>query len=241
MKLASAVLALLCAAAPLDAAFAQPGQMDGRVLAVDYDPDRVVPIRGAFGYQLMIEFAPQERIENVSIGDALGWQVTPNKRANILFLKPVDGRATNMTVVTDLRRYLFDLRLQPKASRSPPAFTVRFVYPAPAPAILLPEPEREPTVANASYAISGSAETAPARVFDDGLATYFEWPSGAAIPAIFAVASDGSESLVNYGVRGPYVVVQQLAGRFSLRHSQLIATVTNTAVPLPASAKVRKR
>ena len=67
-------------------------------------------LRGWFGYQLMLEFEPDERIENVSIGDALGWQVTPNRRANLLFLKPVDRTAaTNMTVVTDKRRYAFDL------------------------------------------------------------------------------------------------------------------------------------
>lgn len=239
MRLRAAALALLCLTAPLKPAPAQ-GYADHRVLSVDYDPDRVTAIRGAFGYQLMIEFSPNERIENVSIGDALGWQVTPNKRANILFLKPLDGRATNMTVVTDARRYMFDLRLAPKAAKAPPPYTVRFIYPAPVQAIPLPPADLEPEPVNTAYAIAGSPETAPARVFDDGLATYFEWPATAAIPAIFAVSGDGTESLVNYNVRGRYVVVQQLAGRFALRHSKQLSTVTNTSFPIQVSEKGRK-
>lgn len=239
MRLRAIILALLCLTAPLASAWAQ-GYADHRVLAVDYDPDRVTAIRGAFGYQLMIEFSPNERIENVSIGDAMGWQVTPNKRANILFLKPLDGRATNMTVVTDARRYMFDLRLAPKAAKTPPPYTVRFIYPAPVQAIPLPPADLEPEPVNTAYAIAGSPETAPARVFDDGLATYFEWPATSAIPAIFAVSGDGTESLVNYNVRGRYVVVQQLAGRFALRHSKQLSTVTNTTFPIQVSEKGRK-
>ncbi len=41
----------------------------------------------------MIEFGHGERIENVAVGDSSAWQVTPNKRANLLFLKPLFGKA----------------------------------------------------------------------------------------------------------------------------------------------------
>ena len=225
-------LALILAAAPLAAqpATAQ-GAADARVRLVDYDPDRVTRIRAALGYQLMLEFAPNERIENVSIGDAVGWQVTPNRRANILFLKPIDGQATNMTVVTDQRRYLFDLRLAPQGSKAPPAYAVRFVYPAPIAAAPLPARETGPQVANAAYSVAGAQAIAPSRIFDDGEMTYFEWPAEAAAPAIFALAADGSESMVNYAVRGRYVVVQQLAPRFTLRDGKQVATVVNAGFP----------
>lgn len=215
---------------PAQPALAQAAA-DARVRLVDYDPDRVTQIRAALGYQLMLEFAPNERIENVSIGDAVGWQVTPNRRANLLFLKPIDGQATNMTVISDLRRYLFDLRLAPKGSKGQPAYAVRFVYPAPIAAEPLPAREAEPQAANTAYSVTGAPTAAPSRVFDDGEMTYFEWPSESAVPAIFALADDGSESLVNYAVRGRYIVVQQLAPRFSLRDGKQVATVVNTAFP----------
>jgi type IV secretion system protein VirB9 len=214
-----------------------------RIQVVDYSPDTVVPIRGELGYQLMLEFGPEERIENVSIGDSLAWQVTPNRRANILFLKPVDGAATNMTVVTDLRRYVFDLEVLPKGSRRAP-YSLRFAYPEPGVAIPVEvpvAPPEPPRVANAAYVIEGSRESAPVRVFDDGRMTYFEYPADGAMPAIFAVASDGSESIVNFVVRGPYVVVDQLAARFALRNGARVATVTNAAYPVETPHKRSRR
>ena len=223
-------LALTLPAAP---AAAQPASVaaDRRVQLVDYDPDRVTALRALRGFQLMVEFGADERIENVSIGDSVGWQVTPNRRANILFLKPIDGPATNMTVVTDRRRYLFDLRLAAKGARAPAPYAVRFVYPAAVALAPAPPPETGPRIENAAYAVSGASATRPLRVFDDGEMTYFEWPPQAAAPAIFAVSGDGSESIVNYTVRGRYIVVHQLAPRFILRNGKEVASVINGAFP----------
>lgn len=227
------IVAAVLACSPM-LALAQP-PADPRIQLVDYDPDKVTAIKGQVGYQLMIEFAPEERIENVSIGDSMAWQVTPNRRANILFLKPVEGGATNMTVVTDLRRYVFDLAVQPKESPTPAPYTLRFVYPQIAVAQPVreaaAEPERPPTVANAAYSITGARESSPVRVFDDGTMTYFEWTEDGALPAVFAVNPDGTESLVNFVVRGRFIVVDQLAPRFSLRNGARVATVVNTAFP----------
>lgn len=226
MRRLAIIAVLLTAPAPVLA----QGYVDPRIQMVEYDPDRVVMVRGALGYQLMLEFASDERIENVSIGDSLGWQVTPNRRANVLFLKPIDGVTTNMTVLTNARRYVFDLAVNPKGSRASAPYTIRFSYPQEAVAIPVVEaaaPEQPPVVVNDAYTVTGSRENMPVKVFDDGRMTYFEWPAEGPVPAIFAVGPDGSESVVNYGVRGPYLVVEQLAGRFSLRDGKQVATVTN--------------
>jgi type IV secretion system protein VirB9 len=212
-----------------------PGITDPRIRFVDYDPDQVVLLTGFFGYQTMLEFAPDERIENVSIGDALGWQVTPNKKANLLFLKPIDrSAATNMTVVTDKRRYAFDLVVAPEKQRQAQlAYVVRFHYPqeGPVTVIDIPAPEVAEVIPaenwNFAYNVSGSKASLPERVFDDGKATYFTWPASSAIPGIFAIGPDGSESLVNYAIRGKYMVVDQLAPRFILRNGKDTASVVN--------------
>lgn len=226
-------LPLLCAPlAANSAAIPRPGYGDPHIQTVAYDPDQVVLLRGVLGYQLMLEFAPDERLENVSIGDSLGWQVTPNRKANLLFLKPIDRRAiTNMTVVTNQRRYAFDLRVAAKgANPATTPYVVRFLYPQVAvAAIQEPMPEPPPEVVNSAYALAGSTESAPIQVFDDGRMTYFAWAPQAAAPAIFAVGADGKESLVNYGVRGGYTVVDQLAPRFMLRNGKQVTTVTNAA------------
>ena len=216
----------------------RPGYADPHIQSVAYDPDRVVLLRGVLGYQMMLEFAPDERLESVSIGDSLGWQVTPNRNANLLFLKPIDRHAvTNMNVVTSQRRYSFELRVLPKGARVDTApYVVRFAYPQTAMAIPLPPPpDPPPEERNRAYATSGAAENTPVRIFDDGQMTYFAWGPQASVPAIFAVTSEGRESLVNSGVRGDYTVVEQLAPRFVLRNGKRVATVTNQAYRSPAA------
>jgi type IV secretion system protein VirB9 len=222
----------------------EPGPGDPRVRIVHYEPDQVVELHAAIGYQMTLEFGPGERIENVSIGDGLGWQVTPNHKANLLFLKPLDVHSvTDMTVVTNLRRYVFDL----SARRPPPhgdrslIFRVRFEYPEPFIAVAEPKPvppPQPPRDVNHAYRISGAAESAPLRVFDDGRSTYFTFPLTADYPAIFAVEADRKEAVVNSATRDGYVVVDRLAGGFVLRHGAQVTQVVNDGYVEPGAAAV---
>jgi type IV secretion system protein VirB9 len=234
-----ALLAALAVAPVASAAVTpSPGPGDPRVRVIHYQPDEVVELRGALGYQMTIEFGPGERIENVSIGDGLGWQVTPNHKANLLFLKPLDAAsATDMTVITNLRRYVFDL-----SARRPPRrpsrrgdsgliFRVRFEYPEPFVAKADPPPPAPPPAppldANHAYHIEGPAKVAPLRVFDDGRSTYFEFAATADYPAIFAVEPDRKEAMVNTATRQGYLTVDRLAGAFVLRRGADVTRIVN--------------
>jgi type IV secretion system protein VirB9 len=205
------------------------GLRDPRIQAIPYDPDQVVLLRGTLGYQFMLEFDPGEKIQTVSIGDSLAWQVTPNRSANVLFLKPMSISSTNLTVLTDLRRYSFELGVRPKNDTEPVLYVARMVYPAPAIAVpvALPPAEAPPTVANSAYRMTGAIADRPLRIFDDGRMTYFEWAADAALPAIFALSSTGQESLVNFVVRRPYIVVDQVAAGFVLRDGKEVIKVIN--------------
>jgi type IV secretion system protein VirB9 len=172
--------------------------------------------------QLTIEFDPGERIENVAIGDSLGWQVVPSRKANLLFLKPMDkAPTTNMEVVTNLRRYAFELvvRSETKSRRTAPVtYSLRFLYPAPeTPIVTAPAPILPPQDVNHAYSYQGSKANLPQRVFDDGEATYFQFAPGASVPAIFALESDKSEAVVNSHTSDGYTVVDRLAPGFILR------------------------
>lgn len=229
----AAILALwlLTAAGPAAATIVPaPGKADPRIREVAFDPEEVILLTGFVGYQLMIEFAPGERIENVAVGDALAWQVTPNRRANLLFVKPLNPfAATNMTVVTDLRRYAFELVTGADGAQGANlAYVVRFQYP-PGPNEA-PQTPSIPKMRNENYEVKGPASLAPASLFDDGRFTYFRWPEPSAIPAIFVVGRDGAENLANYGVRDGYVVVEQTAQKFVLRNGPETATVLNRAL-----------
>lgn len=104
---------------------------DDRLVSHAYDPAEVVRINGKLGVQATIGFEEDEKIENVAVGDSAKWQITPNKRANLLFVKPLEASArTNMTVVTDKRTYFFDLVASPAAK---PVYMLRFTYAGNAP------------------------------------------------------------------------------------------------------------
>lgn len=215
------IAAFLCATT---IASAQEAARDPRLRVLPYEEGQVIPLDGHLGYQIMIEFDPQERIENVSIGDSLAWQVTPNRAATLLFVKPVVAHAvTNMTVVTTRRRYAFALRareaLAPDDARI--IYGLRFIYPnRPASSEAI-----APSAFNFDYASSGSEAVAPLRVFDDGRFTYFQVREGGEVPAIFALDSRGEEELANSQMRGDVMVVDRIADGFVLRYGPDAAIV----------------
>jgi len=247
MRQLGPAIALLLAATPLSAAEAPaPGHVDARIRSIDYNADQVVQIVGYPTYQMMIQFAPDERIENVALGDSASWQVTPNRKANLLFIKPtVGGEHTNMAVVTDRRAYNFDLISKQKyeVTSSELIFALRFRYAEPAPDPLADEARaaERPPVWNLSYVFKGSKANRPARIYDDGRSTYFQWRDDTSTPAIFVVGPDKSEALVNTTVRGLTTVVDTVGAEFVLRHGKHVTFVFNqglAAKPGVAAAPV---
>lgn len=227
--------ALLCCAVAADAA-------DRRIRTVAFSDSTVLRLAGCPNFQTTVRFGAGEQIENVGIGDAAQWQVVPNRRADLLFVKPLTthGR-TNMTVVTDRHTYDFELTAASPIAchRGDVVYDLRFAYadpsssaaPAPAadPDSLLPLPEKR----NAAYTYSGDADLVPVRVFDDGKSTYLKWSEGVAVPAIYAVAADQTETMVNYANRGDYLVVELVAKAFALRQGAHAAILYNEAFATP--------
>ena len=248
---AMAVMCLAFAVPGFAAQVPTPGPVDPRIRTIVYNPREVVTVVGQLGYQIVVSFGIGERIENISVGDSLGWQVTPNKKADLLFLKPLDRLpSTNMAIVTNLRRYNFELITTGASTRRAQTFDIRFVYPneelAAAAVAVSEAPISEltpPDNWNFAYSYAGSKALVPARVFDDGRSTFFQWPDSVDTPAVFAVGSDGKEALVNHVSRGRYFVVEQLAGQFMLRSGAAATQVFNDAlrIPEPGAAAPRAR
>ncbi len=223
---------------------------DPRIREIDYDDRAVVRLEACFGFQTMIEFGADERIENVGLGEAAHWLVVPNKRGNLLFLKPAYRVShSNMTVATDRRRYSFELVARDSAEcrRGRVVYDLRFRYadrvaaapadaptaaPVPPPAAAPPVPS--PPVRNAAYSFSGARENVPRRVFDDGQRTWFQWGEGTGTPAVYALAGDGTETLVGFTSQDGYLVADQVAPAFALRRGKAQATLFNDGYHAPA-------
>lgn len=237
-----AAAALWAAALPV---FASQALADSRIRHVAYDAREVVRLDGCFGFQTMVEFAPGEHIENVGLGDAAQWLVSPNKSANMLFVKPAYRTShSNMTIATDRRRYAIELVATDSLAcrRGLVPYSLRFTYkdePA-APAALAPpaaapqEPDvPAPEQRNTAYTFVGARDNVPMRVFDNGHATFFRWTEGTTTPAVYALAADKSETIVNFVSRGDYLVVEQVAPAFVLRRGNAVATLFNDAYQTP--------
>lgn len=198
-----------------------PGPGDPRIQTVVYDANQVVQLQVAAGYQLAIEFAPDERIENVAVGDSGSWQITPNRRGDHLFVKALQqGVTTNLTVVTDARSYAFEL--QPMFGPLPDmAYTVRFTYPAPASAVVA----GAPAVPEAGrYKIGGAKALRPSQIDDDGVHTYIVWSADKPLPAIFAIDEKGHELLVDGAMRDGQYVIDDVKPKLLFRLDNEVAT-----------------
>ncbi|MBO9622407.1 MAG: TrbG/VirB9 family P-type conjugative transfer protein [Sphingomonas sp.] len=208
MRLRGALL-LIALAVPAAPAAAQELPADARVRIVDFQPDQVVRIEGAPGYQLVIELAPDEQIVSVALGDSSAWQVTANRAGSHLIVKAVQGGvSTNLTVITSVRAYHFDLA----PSYAPTIYSLRFRYPPPPPTIA-----SLPVGLTNRYKLSGKRSLWPSRMADDGERTFVEWPKNVDLPAVFAVDTQGKETLVNGMMRDDRLVIDSIAKQFVFR------------------------
>ena len=209
---------------------------DPRVLLATYRDSEVYKVTASYGFQTTIEFSEKETVETISIGDSIAWQVVPAGRR--VFLKPQEPNAvTNMTVITSLRPYYFELGAKRNRDPASVTFLLRFNYPDAVPSVLAMAgarqapslPAKKPTDYNFNYTLAGARDIAPIRVFDDGEFTYMQFRPLTDLPAIFLVDKEKQESVINYRIEGPYVVIERVAAQFSLRHGNEIACVFNRA------------
>ena len=226
---------------------------DDRVKQVPYDPNQVYEVVGTSGYQTSIEFASDETVKVVSLGDSIAWQTVPYQ--NRLFIKPVEpNAATNLTVITDKRTYY--IKLTSSKARTTQTFLVRFIYPNSNANGYAGAGRSEahtsngidPAKLNIDYGVSGDRTAIPLnRTFDDGQFTYFLFDRDAEIPSFYTVGPDGTESAVSPRREGQYMVVKRTASLFTLRNGNAHLCVQNKANPYrrgevsDASARVGER
>ncbi|MGJ0427293.1 P-type conjugative transfer protein VirB9 [Methylocystis sp.] len=226
------------------------GSRDARMRMVAYDPFNVVKINGVIRASTQVVFSEDEEIAHVAIGDSVSWEVAP--AGNILFLKPRERHPpTNLQVVTTRRdgrkrSYQFELSIA-ESSLGESYFLVRFAYPGDAAearryAAASRSSEIEARAVdetfalhnataprNWSYSAQGTPNLEPDAVYDDGKETTLRFEGNREVPAIFLVASDGTESIVPKDVRGELVVVHAVGRELRLRQGAEVLCIFNEA------------
>jgi len=172
----------------------------------------------------------------VAAGDTVRWIIGDTesgtgagKQVHIL-VKPTRAELmTNLVINTDRRTYHMELRSTPATYMA----SVSWQYPqdqlialrrqnAQAQAAQPVSSGIDLASVNFRYEVSGDrAPWRPLRAFDDGRQVFIEFPRGIAqgeMPPLFVVGPEGDTSeLVNYRVRGNYMVVDRLFAAAELR------------------------
>ena len=172
----------------------------------------------------------------VAAGDTVRWVIgdtesgpAQNRQVHILVKPTRADLTTNLVINTDRRTYHLELRSTEKTYMA----QVSWQYPLDQ-LIALRKLNSEAQAAkplatgvdlahvNFRYDVSGDAAPwRPLRAFDDGHQVFIEFPRGIAqgeMPPLFVVGNDGESSeLVNYRVRGHYMVVDRLFAAAELR------------------------
>ena len=218
---------------------------DSRVRQIVYAPDAVVRIQAQRGFATHIALDPHEQIQVVAPGDRDGWQVVANRGDHDVYLKPqLAAHDSNLEIRTDKRSYSFDLVVLPlkaKFGNDDEMYRVTFGYPEEAKAQAHTETDAElvaqglgqqPVVRNTRYSMQvmpHSDDIAPTAAWDDGRFTYIRIPNNRRIPAIFRVADDGTESVVDRHMEDDVIVVHEVAKRFVLRLGDEVVGIWNDA------------
>jgi P-type conjugative transfer protein TrbG len=174
---------------------------------------------------------PGESIVNVAVGDSVRWLIAPASSGPAdtttphVLIKPTEaGLRTNLVVTTNRRAYYVSL----VSTNSDPILRLGFLYPQdPQHAFGLaqaqrahlgtPLPQTSIDKLDFNYRQSGDRGLQPVRVFNDGAHTYLQMPPGMSdIPVLFAVGSDGGDTIVNYRFTGQYYVVDGVPASIAL-------------------------
>ncbi|MBY3543322.1 P-type conjugative transfer protein VirB9 [Rhizobium laguerreae] len=226
---------------------------DSRIRFVDYQPYNITKIVGTLRSSVQIEFAADEEIAHVALGNSVAWEVAP--AGNILFLKPRENQpVTNISVVTtrrdgSTRSYQMELTVRDGTVEAGQNtyFYVKYRYPADeaerrrldaaARALAAQAGEADKVLAlheaygprNWRYSAQGSAALEPQAVYDNGKVTTFAFAGNQEMPAIYIENSDGSESLVPKTVENKLVLVHAISRKFILRRGGDVLCVFNEA------------
>ncbi|MDE1007402.1 MAG: P-type conjugative transfer protein VirB9 [Paraburkholderia fungorum] len=218
---------------------------DSRVRQVIYRAEEVVRVEAQRGFATHIALDPDEQIQVVAPGDRDGWQIVASKGDHDVYLKPqLAAHDSNLEIRTDRRSYSFDLvvlPLQSKFGNDQVMYRVTFVYPDELAkqahvdseaGLLAKRLAQAPVVRNARYSMQvmqDSDDIAPTAAWDDGRFTYLRIPNNRRMPAIFRVADDGTESVVDKHIEGDTIVVHEVAKRFVLRLGKEVVGIWNDA------------
>lgn len=239
---------------------------DSRIREEVYNPKRVYTIHTEIGKAVLIQFAPGETVDSektdlslLSMGFGKAWQI--GTRANSFSMKPADAKPeTNLLIVTNKRRYVFDLKMAKKPQQ--PTYALSFIYPedekrerleqfanaerlvtqaAAAQAAkdrITAGSRAKKVVINTDYSWRGTNQLLrPTAAWDDGQFTHLEYKHAGELPLFYKVLPDGTEALINMNISqtsGYTTVLQEVTRVIRARLGNEVVEIVNRNYKVPA-------
>ncbi len=189
----------------------------------------------------------------VAAGDTVRWIIGDTesgagaaKRIHILVKPTRSDLTTNLVIDTDRRTYHLELRSDEKTYMA----AVSWIYPqdqlialrqqnAAADASAPVATGVDISALNFRYRVEGDSPAwRPKRAFDDGRQVFIEFPGGIAqgeMPPLWVIGAEGDGQLVNYRVRGNYMIVDRLFAAAELKlgakHQEIVRIVRTDGRP----------
>ncbi|MDN7472541.1 TrbG/VirB9 family P-type conjugative transfer protein [Burkholderia orbicola] len=220
-----------------------PCGSDEHMRCAEYDATTAYRIPYRIGEAIVIQFEAGEVVDGpksgLGTGEAKGWSI--GGAANWFMFKPIAKKPnTNVVVVTDRRRYVFQFV---EAARNEPAtWALSFDYPdtrAKAESAAKAKAAKAQAIEQASaetserrnddYDMKGDVAIAPTSVWDDGRFTYFQYDTSRKVPEIYEIQADGTEAAPKRHVDGDTIVVESMATGFVLRLGKAVMAIRNNA------------
>ncbi|QOD38863.1 P-type conjugative transfer protein VirB9 [Candidatus Wolbachia massiliensis] len=97
----------------------KPVSVDSRIKRFVYSPNEVFTVVFSQGYYSYIEFAKGEKVENIAVGDASSWKISPYDNKLLIMPFEVSSRTNMIITTTKKRNYIFDLISRPNYDKLP--------------------------------------------------------------------------------------------------------------------------
>lgn len=257
LRFFTAAMLILASSLAVAADIPRQSLSDHRIRYVTYNSEQVVVLKVRPGVVTRVVLEADEKITVAGTGlsakcedEGAQWCIKAEKDANQIWIKPYPGaKFNNLELSSNKRDYSFRLEVDNNAfyrivmqypiQEKPMPPHVRDALQGVQVAATGGVPEVPDSVVSEKVAQrmrntnflfqfgAGGEEIAPTLVFDDGRYTFFRFPKGREVPAVFAVAADGQEVRVNYHMEDDVIVAQRTARKFFLRIGESVVAVIN--------------
>lgn len=219
----------------------KPMAHDPRLVVFAYDQNALYPVNTIFNRFTHVQFESGEKIIGAYINDETEWEQKVSVTGSDILVRPrIKGVQGSLSVITDKRRYQFDLleisgctgesRYQRvswsyaqgsyesgragsvEVPADTPATGSPMAATRPAPAVdSLPAPVFQVDRINSDYEIEGDESLRPQTVMDDGQRTLIKFSSATKLrPVLFAVSPSGEAEAVEYHPMGSAFLVNRV-------------------------------